>query len=161
MIAWAELLLIPLFGLLNRLGGGLVALGSTQLARLLFRSLPTALLLFFTYHKFWLLSAMLGMGWLGWVIAQYSKYWELKTLKDWLLMALNGFLTSLLPAIPLAFIDPVSALILAPSGLLMPVAYWLGHKTPTLYNGFKNGPEMGEFYFGCFRGIALWLMIDW
>ena len=154
------MILIPIFGLLNRLGGGLVKLGSTHLSRILFRSLPTALVVFYISHKYWALSLALVLGWLGWVLAKYSKYWNLTSLRDWLLMAWNGLLTSVFPAAVFIPFNPLGALYVALSGLFMPLCYWLGHRTPNLGKGFNSGPEMGEFYFGCVRGVALWLTLN-
>ncbi len=68
---------------------------------------------------------------------------------------LRGLHWSFYPGIVLLFTrDPTSALVVMLAGLLTPLAYELGWRTPSLCAELRRGPEWGEVYLGCVIGAA-------
>lgn len=90
-----------------------------------------------------------------WLHDDIPRYWY-----DALLLAIVGLVAVLGAVIPLAYINPIAALILAIGGMSKAVAYMIGWAVYPSgegngVNGFNESTQLGEFLTGLFAGLTL------
>jgi len=148
-------LLFPLwFGFWRRFYGANKPWFPSSENRILGYSVPLAVATCFLFpihgnlfsHIFYVILSIFAF-WIGISLVHYAEYWNVKTKKDWLMMALNGLLLTAPMGIVLGVIQSsaLAGLICGMSGILIAPGYWLGWKMPTLNKTFLNkGTEWGE-----------------
>lgn len=144
-------LLIPWFAFWRRFYGA--DKGDFPFNRFLGYSLPLGLSLWiaFPLHKeIWQQAlyfiALIGSLYIGMSLVKYAKYWNVKTLEDWIMMAVNGMFLMLPTGLVLGFYDPMVGVGVGLSGVFgLPTGYWLSWKIPTIHKKYlKQGTEWGE-----------------
>lgn len=101
-------------------------------------------------------------NWLSMSLADYDKYWGVKSLRDWQMMALNGVAVLFVPALFFfAFMNfdfqVLKAFMVA--AMMLPVGYFIARFIPDLGKHFNRGPEIGEFLSHFLMGAVLMLFI--
>jgi hypothetical protein len=82
---------------------------------------------------------------------------ECDTAKDQAIMAVRGLAWTILPALVVWQFDVGNAIALLVAGLACLLLYELGYRTPSKIPYLRQGPEVGEVFFGAAIGLALTL----
>lgn len=95
-------------------------------------------------------------------LVNYDKYWNVATLHDWQMMALNGMAVLFIPAIfffALFSFDLEIIKAFTVAAMMLPVGYFIARFIPDLGKHFNRGPEIGEFLSHFLMGAVLILFI--
>ena len=161
-------IIVPIAALANRHRGGWLPTGHTQIARLDFAAIMTALVLWrIGVPVWWIVPALLAGWFIGCLAGQGEGMWIGRasfenrytiTPRKWLTDAANLTGSGLCNvAVPVALLWWFGALWwpLLIAGALKPLAYELGWRMPLRLPGFSQGPELGEVAFGAALGAAI------
>lgn len=156
-------LLLPfVFAVCRRLYGA--NKGDFKFNRLLCYALPIGIVIFSIFpfgsnilFKLLYITGIISAAYIGMSIPDYDNYWNLKSLKDWFMMSVNGLIVTFPIGLFLfACHKDISLLIAGSAGLIgLPIGYFIGWHIPTLNKKFLNkGPEWGEFVSWGLMGAA-------
>lgn len=138
-----------------RIRGGLIPLGSSTAARLVF-----ALAMTYPVIYDWRLAALAPAWYLGSVLAWYKSIDMGRIEGTWLWdaskISLRGITWTILP-VGVFYFFGYEAWSLVLAGFLCPLAYELGWRIPSKIKGLRQGPELSEVIFGSFLGLGMWL----
>lgn len=148
-----QLTLIPVAGLLNRVRGGFLPTGSTQLARAIFALGMGAMLAFAHLDPWLLLSIPL------WFAGEFMPNGDYLGMTSWLQFleaTAVGVANVLLPALLAFWLGyQVATVALMIAGALKGVCYLVAKYIPSKIPGFQQGAEMAELLFGLVLGAGV------
>lgn len=143
----------------NRHRGGWLPTGHTQIARLNFSVIVTALVLWHLAPFSWPLIPLLLAGFMfGCLAGQGEGMWMgLGTSPLWrdaLDLFGSGLWNVAVPVAALWCFDAPHWYVLLIAGALKPVAYFIGNRVPCSVPHFDTGPELSEMFYGAVLGTA-------
>lgn len=153
-------ILIPWFSFWRRFYG--TDKGDFKFNRILCWAIPLGASLFFKFpvdNLFYQIGyglLLMSAFYAGMSLVHYSPYWNMKTLKDWYMMAWNGLLLTAPVGLILLWDYPSAGVFFGLCGAVaLPVGYYLGWKLPTLNAKYLNrGTEWGEVLSGALMGLT-------
>lgn len=148
-----QLTLIPVAGLLNRVRGGYLPTGSTQLARAIFALGMGAMLAFAHLNPWLLLSTPL---WFAGEFMPNGDYLGMTSVWQFLEATSVGIANVFLPALLVGWLgNHIGAGVLVGAGALKGGCYLVAKYIPSKIQGFQQGAEMAELLFGLVLGAGV------
>ena len=129
-------------------------------ARIVCWAVPMGLLSLSTVP--WWASFLVALGFFlgalpGWYGSLDLGHNEGDPVKDRIIMTVRGLVWTLPAALVVWQFDIGNAIALMIAGLACPLFYELGYRTPSKIPYLRQGPEVGEVFFGAAIGLALTL----
>lgn len=147
------LALIPVSGLLNRVRGGFLPTGHTQVARAIF-AVGMGVMLALGQHD-WRLLTTIPVWFVG-EFAPNGDYLGMTSVWQFLEATSVGIANVFLPALLMGWLGyHFAAVALVAAGALKGVCYLVAKFIPSKITNFQQGAEMAELLFGLVLGVGV------